>query len=138
MHSSGKASKRNKRNKRRTIALAQTNDSIEFGPESDIERGDRFEKALEYVRANAWPLIERISEDLKLPANDVVALAIAYFSSYLRLTQDENTFVLVVKGTVTPYDSALEALLASTHDEHLKPVLDYLKSQYSSAPGGDL
>jgi len=117
------------------MTLTQTNNPIEFGPETDVERADRFEKALEHVRTNAWPLIERISEDLKLPANDVVALAIAYFSSYLRLTQDENTFVLVVKGTVTPYDSALEALLASTHDEQLKPVLDYLKSMYSLKPG---
>ena len=117
--------------------MAQSSDPIELGPESDIERADRFDKALEHVRSNAWPLIERISEDLKLPANDVVALAIAYFSSYLKLTQDENTFVLVVKGTVTPYDSALEALLASTHDEQLKPVLDYLKSIYSSGRGED-
>src|SRR5207302_642661 len=108
--------------KRRTISLSQTNDSIEFSPESEAERADRFEKALEHVRANAWSLVERVSEDLKLSPNDVAALAIAYFSWYLKLTQDENTFVLVVKGTVTPYDSALEALLASTRDEQFGPV----------------
>ncbi len=98
---------------------------MEFGPEFEAERADRFEKALENVRANAWSLVEKVSEDLRLPANDVAALAIAYFSWYLKLTQDESTFVLVVKGTVTPYDSALEALLASTGDNQLEPVLDY-------------
>jgi hypothetical protein len=114
--------------------MPQTSDPSEYGPESEAELGARFEKALELVRVSSMPLVERMSEDLKLPTHDVVALAIVFFSRYLQLTQDEDSFVLVVKGTVKPYDSALEALLDSARNKQFEPLLDYLKT-YSPLTG---
>jgi hypothetical protein len=71
-----------------------------------------FEQHLANVRREAEPLARRLAEELRLPEDDVRALAIVVLGRYLDMTAAEDTFVLVVRGTVTPYDTALQALVS--------------------------
>ena len=99
----------------------------EEGPEYGLEAAARFEADLEYVKREAEPWAERLMRDLKLSEESVYQLAVVFFGRYLDLTRSPDKVVLVVQGEVTPYDSALQALIANERDENvINTLLDNL------------
>jgi len=95
----------------------------EESPESGMEAAARFEADLEFVKSEAGPWAERLMKDLKLGRADVFQLAVVFFGRYLDLTRSPDKVVLVVKGDVTPYDSALQALVTDDRDENVVSTL---------------
>lgn len=81
----------------------------ERGPEGLEELG----QYLEFVRQHFDPELDRIAAALKLPADDVAKLAVILLGQHLDMTNDPDVLVLVIRGSLTPYDTALEALLSN-------------------------
>jgi apolipoprotein N-acyltransferase len=95
----------------------------EQGPERELEDAARFEANLEYVKQSAGAWVERLMEDLDLPEEDVYQLAVVVFGRYLDLTNSPDKVVLVVQGEVTPYDNALQALIADDREQDFYTAL---------------
>ncbi len=105
--------------------------NVERGPEA--EDVAKLETALERVRELSTPMLERLAEELRMTQDDVVRLAVVLFGRYLDMTKAKDTFILVVKGSVTAYDTALEALVAGEHgDEPFAALLEHLKHSQDS------
>jgi hypothetical protein len=110
-----------------------TNVSDPFGYERGPEDLGTLEADLEIVRQEAEPLIERLAQQLRLSDKDVMALAVLLFGHYLDLTTADDTITLVVKGTVTPYDSALQAMLTGApRGTQLEALLAHIEASKDS------
>lgn len=96
-----------------------------FGLEKGPEGERSLESALEGMRPAANRFLEELAVSLRLPREDVAALAVVLFAKYLDMAQDDDTIVLVVKGRVTPYDTALEAMCGEIPS--FATVMTYLK-----------
>jgi hypothetical protein len=104
----------------------------ERGPEveSAVEAAERLEKSMEYVRAQAEPLVQKLAEDLQLSQGDVIRLAIVLFGRYLDMTRASDTVVLVVKGDVAAYDNAVQVLVsAEPGGEAFEALLAHLEKR---------
>lgn len=97
----------------------------EKGPEP--EDAGRLEKNLETVRKQAEEMLDGLSESLRLPRDDVVRLAVIVFGRYIDMTRAKDALVLVVKGTVTPYQNALEVLVSGERGDEFQALLDHIE-----------
>jgi hypothetical protein len=92
-------------------------------PEQPRDTAERFQADLEYFKEQAAPWLEKLTRELNLSEDDVYQLAVVFFGRHLDLTRGPDKVVLVVKGEVTPYDSALQALVADERDENVVTTL---------------
>lgn len=100
-----------------------------FGYEHGPEELRALEAELEIIRQEAEPLIEKLAQQLRLTEDDVKALAVFLFGHYLDTTKADDVITLVVRGTVTPYDSALQAVLsAAPRGLQLESLMAHLES----------
>jgi len=84
----------------------------ERGPEGGD--GGALHAEMEAIRQQAQPFVEQLAQQLHITEDDVRALAVILFAQYLDPTNRPDTITLVCTGTVTPYDSALKALIAQS------------------------
>lgn len=84
-------------------------DNVETGPELQD-----FERQMETLRASFEDEVERLSEELDLSPRDVRVMGVALLAHHLDLTRDPGTWVLVVNGSIQPYESAIEAAFGDT------------------------
>ena len=87
-------------------------------PRQAGEAAERLITNFEQVRETAEAMVDRLSEKMKVPRMDVFRLAVVFFGRYLDMTRSGDTIVLVVKGQVKAYESALQVLVAG--DEEYK------------------
>lgn len=118
--------------------MAQPDDPFRFerGPEAVDPR--RLEQGLERLRERADPLVEKLSEELRLTRDDVMRLAVVLFGQYLDLTRAKDTFVIVVRGTATPYDNALQVLVAGDEGgEDFAELIEQLQARVTTEQGDE-
>jgi hypothetical protein len=90
----------------------------------------RFIEAASYVRSRIDPLLRQIAVELRMSEDDVARLAVILFGRWLDLSQDPDSVVLVVKGTITPYDSAVQVLVSSgPHGRQFEELITELQMQ---------
>jgi hypothetical protein len=98
----------------------------ERGPEP--EDAERLEKDLEIVRKQAEEMLDGLSENLRLPRDDILRLAVLVFGRYIDMTRSKDTLVLVVKGTVSPYENALEVLVSGeSRGEDFQALFEHIE-----------
>ncbi len=100
-------------------------------PERTVETLDDLREYLDYVRQQFDPEVDRIAQLLQLSEEDVAKLAVILLGQQIDITNDPETFVIVVRGSARPYDTALEALLNSgPGDELFAPLLQRLQTEH--------
>lgn len=87
-------------------------DPFRLEREPAVRSVEELESDLEIIRESAVPLLERLSEDLRLAPDDVRRLAIVTLARYLDFTRRDDTFILVVQGTARAYENALQVLVS--------------------------
>jgi hypothetical protein len=97
----------------------------ERGPQG--EGTERLGENLETVRRQAEEMLDGLSESLRLPRDDVIRLAVVVLGRYIDMTRAKDALVLVVKGTVTPYENALEVLVSGDRADEFQALLDHLE-----------
>lgn len=92
------------------------------------ETWDRYDDVLRRLRA-VEDDIDEVAEHFNLTRGEAIALAIVYCTQALHLTEDPNTFVLVVRGNAAVYDNAVEAFLATADNGKYSELLAYLQTR---------
>jgi hypothetical protein len=115
---------------RRNPPQGHTSKKAERGPEPETRVEVNRLQDLEYVRERAEPLLSQIAVELRMSEDDVARLAVILFGRWLDLSQDPDSVVLVVKGTITPYDSAVQVLVSSgPHGRQFEELITELQMQ---------
>jgi hypothetical protein len=85
-----------------------------FGAEAGPEAVESLRSELQAINEVFEDELTRLEVELHLEREQVKKIAVFLLGRHLDISRDPDTLVLVVRGTVTPYDSALQVLLAGS------------------------
>ena len=102
--------------------------SVEKGPEATAN----FERSLDVIRRRMGPDLVKLAQELRMTESDVVALAVVMLAEHLELTRSTDSLVLVVQGSVSPFNTALEAMLASSQTQDYTALVAYLQETFAA------
>lgn len=96
-------------------------------PENRFEKATTFAEAMDLIRKRMEPDLRKIATQLRMREFDVMCLAVVTLAQQLELTEPSDSLVLLVHGTVTPFNTGLEAMLATAPDDEFAPIVAYLQ-----------
>lgn len=105
------------------------------GPEKLDGPPPPFGEIMTEIRERVGPDLTRLAAEYSLPEEDMQAIAVVWLAQQLRMAANPGGLVLLVEGTVTPFNSGLEAMLASSPDRRHSQLLRHMLNESTDSEG---